>query len=165
MTSFIHRLLDKTPTCRKIQAADGSFVTLTPKHFIYIAPCRLPRIAPEMKFSGEVRVGDCLIKVNGEAGSQKLVPVVSNTEIIATGAYAPMTDNGVLVTNDILSSCHSVFKNDQFMDHFVYYSDMVKDAFGGVFRLVQGHLPGNVVELPWLIKWGSTHLQDLVISE
>ncbi len=160
--SFIHRLPDKHVKFQHIQGEDGTSLKLTPQHFLYTANCNNPSQDPVLRFAAEVKPGDCWIKVDSELQTQKRVKIVSNSIVHQTGAYAPLTENGVIVTDGILASCHCVYRNEEFMDSFVYYADQFKSMMGGLFNMAG--MNERVVELPWLMKYGQTYLDNFILG-
>ncbi len=162
--SFLHRLPEKKVAFRRIVCTDGSSVTLTAEHFIYVLPCESPEGTKAiMKSSKNVKVGeDCLIKVSQSENKQKRIQVESNCVVMSTGAYSPLTENGNIITNNIFASCHSVFQNKVFMDAFSKIATSFKEGFCHVFGISN---PEDVMQLPWLVQWGFDCFDSFILAK
>uniref|UniRef100_A0A1I7VDE1 HintN domain-containing protein n=1 Tax=Loa loa TaxID=7209 RepID=A0A1I7VDE1_LOALO len=85
---------------------NGNIIKLTDYHLLYVTDC-IEGENLRLVFAKDVRLGHCLHVVREQ--SNDLVPVqVSNIQrLTGKGFYAPLTANGDIIVNSILSSCHS----------------------------------------------------------
>jgi len=142
VTSFLHRVPDKTTKFQKISTKDSS-VTLTPYHYIYTTSCG--KMRPKMKFAKDVVPNmECLIRVNGEKLEAKRVE--SNDIVELTGIYNPITDAKTIVADGFMASVHNVLDDTNFMNTFV---EVVQE----IQRFFTGEHSDNLVELPWALRY------------
>ena len=73
----------------------------------------------ETFFASEIEIGDALLTV-GRDGDEKLTDEVVNvTNVRHEGVYAPLTVEGTIVVNDVVTSCYAVIKSHN-LAHLVY---------------------------------------------
>ncbi|CAD6192515.1 unnamed protein product [Caenorhabditis auriculariae] len=139
VASFMHRLPETRAAFVKLQAGDH-VISLTPQHFIYKADCDSQ--ITELVYAEDVRVGDCLL-INKE---QALLPTeVTNKSIFyETGVYAPMTETGDLIVDDVYASCHNVIKANTLSHTFLSLASGFQQKFRNFLGSVDnGHLPAT----------------------
>lgn len=113
ITCFFHKDPSQWATYVIIQTESGNNVTLTPVHLVYATNCHNVSASFKSfktKFANEVQSGDCLLLVTGNKLVKTKAINVSWAKI--KGVYSPMTVNGVIITNGIVSSCFSFVKDD-----------------------------------------------------
>ncbi|CAG9537210.1 unnamed protein product [Cercopithifilaria johnstoni] len=103
---FLHRSDNESAIFNKIILENGEIIKLTDYHLLYVTDCTIGENL-RLTFAKDVRLGHCLHVVRKQ--SNNLVPVqVSNIQrFTGKGFYAPLTANGDIIVNSILSSCHS----------------------------------------------------------
>ncbi|EFO23091.1 hypothetical protein LOAG_05394 [Loa loa] len=103
---FLHRSDNESTIFNKIILENGNIIKLTDYHLLYVTDC-IEGENLRLVFAKDVRLGHCLHVVREQ--SNDLVPVqVSNIQrLTGKGFYAPLTANGDIIVNSILSSCHS----------------------------------------------------------
>lgn len=137
--SFLHRLPDTVAPFIKVQTEDRE-LKLTPQHFIYKVACNEIQPSIEMVYAKDLRAGDCLYKVEGNALQKTYIDAIS--VVHQRGVYAPMSRAGHLLANDIYVSCHNVVKTSTlshtFLEFVTYVQSKIRSVFGG---FEDGHLP------------------------
>ncbi|KAJ1369444.1 hypothetical protein KIN20_030902 [Parelaphostrongylus tenuis] len=112
--SFLHRLPNTVAPFVKVQTEDEE-LKLTPQHFIYKTACDDVHFNVEMVYAKDLRAGDCLYKVEG---------------------------NAHLLANNIYVSCHNIVKTSTlshtFLELATYVQRKMRSLFGGS---EDGHLP------------------------
>jgi hypothetical protein len=89
----------------------GHKLPITGAHLIYETDCNGNSQAI---FAKRVQVGKCLfVNDNGEFKESK---IVEKTTEMKTGIYAPITENGNIVVNDVLASCVTNYENEALMN-------------------------------------------------
>ncbi|VIO86350.1 Uncharacterized protein BM_BM7464 [Brugia malayi] len=103
---FLHRSDNESAIFIKITLENGEIIKLTDYHLLYVTSCAVGENL-RLIFAKDVQLGHCLHVVKNQ--SNNLVPVeVSNIQrLTGKGFYAPLTANGDIIVNSILSSCHS----------------------------------------------------------
>uniref|UniRef100_A0AAF5PGG5 Hint domain-containing protein n=1 Tax=Wuchereria bancrofti TaxID=6293 RepID=A0AAF5PGG5_WUCBA len=103
---FLHRSDNESAIFNKITLENGEIIKLTDYHLLYVTNCAVGENL-RLIFAKDVQLGHCLHVVKNQ--SNNLVPVqVSNIQrLTGKGFYAPLTANGDIIVNSILSSCHS----------------------------------------------------------
>ena len=133
--------LDRDPTEQRqfytIHLDSGHSITLTPEHLLYSAT---PDLKSEFStvFARSIQEGDLLL-VHSSLG--KLIPqrVVRVEVEIHTGVYAPLTEGGNLVVDNVLASCYAVVDSGS-LAHVVFapirWYESTRQFFNGI---VPGH--------------------------
>nr|CDQ00565.1 Bm7464 [Brugia malayi] len=112
---FLHRSDNESITANTFLEfqENGEIIKLTDYHLLYVTSCAVGENL-RLIFAKDVQLGHCLHVVKNQ--SNNLVPVeVSNIQrseicefqLTGKGFYAPLTANGDIIVNSILSSCHS----------------------------------------------------------
>jgi len=113
----------------------GQELPITGAHLIYETDCRGNS---QTIFAKKVQVGKCLyVNQNGEFKESK---IVDKRNEIKVGIYAPVTENGNIVVNDVLASCFTNFENEivqRIVYSFVHHAN-------GMIKMI---LPTTVSEL------------------
>jgi len=120
----------------------GAAITLSDKHLVPLVPCdaELAAIdelmAERSVYAQRAQVGQCLVQ-RQETGELKLTEIKKIDIVPLTGAYAPITSSGrVLTAEGILASCFAEFESHR-IQHAVYtelyhYFGWLARAFDGV---------------------------------
>jgi len=78
-----------------------------------------------------------------ETGRIESVRVNNITESYRKGIYSPITPNGVIVTNDLISSCYSFIKNQDLQATIFYYMMRLEEVIQYYFNVPTGWLLGG----------------------
>lgn len=86
------------------------YITLTPRHLIYVK--KIDKQKFEFMAAFEVTVGDTLKKYDFANKRYQYVKVtkIEKIYIKQSGVYAPLTETGTLIVDNILASCYSIVK-------------------------------------------------------
>lgn len=123
--------LDKNPdhikNFMKIDTSSGKTLQVTPSHLI-VAIKKSDVLRTEESASGntdhlqtmfasQIEIGDTVLIIDGD---RKLIDEVVNvTNTRQSGVYAPLTTEGTIVVNDVVTSCYAVIKS-HYLAHLVY---------------------------------------------
>jgi len=106
---FIHKEENHKAKFVRLKTKKGKTLELTGKHAIYKANCDSQpwnfNARSGLVVAEDLAVGDCLLIKDGNG--LKIDPIVSLDLVDRTGIYAPMTENTVIVVDDIVVSCLS----------------------------------------------------------
>lgn len=143
---FLHR--DPKYTARYLTLhtdRPGVSVTMTPYHITFSDDCAKDpsKYSYPQKFANEVRSGQCLMLVDRETGRIESARVTNITESYRRGIYSPITPNGVIVTNDLISSCYSFIKNQDLQATIFYYMMRLEELLQYYLSLPSGWLLGG----------------------
>lgn len=146
---FLDRNRTETREFFQLRTASGKSITLTPSHLIYtvqpesLTPEELFLFKPNsfilsnqtgqmfldkavVSFAKFVQIGDWVLVFHSNASSQEasssyfsIEKVVDMSAKVETGVYAPLTSEGNLIVDGVLSSCYAVI-DDQELDHWVF---------------------------------------------
>ncbi len=123
----------------ELALASGQSLTLSPRHFIPIAPeAGAGWESRVLKGANEVKVGD-VVWHQGSDGAMLATTVTAVTETVGTGAFNPLTLSGTIVVDGVVASAHS----DWFLDGIVS-ADLQGQIYQAMFAPVRGiyHLIG-----------------------
>lgn len=125
--------LDKNPDhykhYMKIETSSGKTLQVTPSHLIVAvknsdkSALRTENDVDERQsqletiFASQIEIGDTLLTIEGEKKSIDRVVNVTNARHL--GVYAPLTVEGTIVVNDVVTSCYAVIKSHN-LAHIVY---------------------------------------------
>jgi hypothetical protein len=100
---FGHRNEDTKTTFLKISCDNGTNVTLSPKHLIFVTN------SFKVKQADQVEIGDYLVARNQSDPHKDVQPakVVQIEEVILNGFYAPFTLCGNMIVDGFLASCYA----------------------------------------------------------
>jgi hypothetical protein len=91
----------------ELALASGQSLTLSPRHFIPIAPEGGAEWQSRvLKGANEVKVGD-VVWHQGSDGAMLATTVTAVTETVETGAFNPLTLSGTIVVDGVVASAHS----------------------------------------------------------
>lgn len=142
--SPILSFLDRQPNVTKIfyiiGTESGLNITLTAAHLIFVTDCTdglsetgreetaeeplrgsIPRgrlnweAGLRTVFASEVRPGQCIITQQGKVATLSVVTFVK--EQTSVGLYAPLTQHGSIVVNNVLASCYAAV-NSHYLAHW-----------------------------------------------
>uniref|UniRef100_A0A1I8BTW4 HintN domain-containing protein n=1 Tax=Meloidogyne hapla TaxID=6305 RepID=A0A1I8BTW4_MELHA len=118
---FYHRKPDENTLFFQIETETGKQLSLTPLHLLPFGNCsemayeeldsdKIERWLQKSRFAHKARVDDCVFTVTQQNNKNIKVNVERIRKIgrrYSRGIYSPMTVEGALLTNGILSSCFS----------------------------------------------------------
>ncbi|KAI1732429.1 hint module domain-containing protein [Ditylenchus destructor] len=120
--SWSHRLPNIVTDFLKIELSDGSTLKITAKHYLYKisscsngkanSPAAFNRLFKKFVSADNVEVGDCLY-VLPNANERKFYQreVINISTVRERGIFAPMTNNGDIVVNNVLVSCYAAMES------------------------------------------------------
>lgn len=112
VVSFFHRIQDIDAKFIRLYYHETKFITLTPKHLIYSQKEYIP--AQDVKVGNSLKVFDHFNKTIIK------VTVIKKTEISLgnSGIYAPLTESGTIIVDNVHASCYSVVKSHNLAQAF-----------------------------------------------
>ncbi|CAO4385544.1 unnamed protein product [Caenorhabditis nigoni] len=124
--SWMHREPENRYNFHTIMTEYGKMLAVSAKHLIYRNLCdenyaEYVRYLPKGRnvvFAEELKVGDCLVLLYKGKYRQQRVMRISITE--RKGIFAPITENGRIIVNDIVASVYSGIKHTRLQGQ--YYS-------------------------------------------
>nr|Q94128.1 RecName: Full=Warthog protein 1; Contains: RecName: Full=Warthog protein 1 N-product; Contains: RecName: Full=Warthog protein 1 C-product; Flags: Precursor [Caenorhabditis elegans]AAB17540.1 ZK [Caenorhabditis elegans] len=141
VASWLHRLPDTKAAFIKLTTEQGAIIDMTPQHFIYKANCVTEEM--ELVYAEDMTIGDCLMVKENE----KLVmtTISEKSTFYETGVYAPMTETGDLIVDDVYASCHNVVKANTLSHTFLNFATSVQQKMRSVLGSLEetGHLPAT----------------------
>ncbi len=168
VTSFLHRLPEIRGEFHDVITSDGNRLTLTPKHLLYVTLCNDTEIQfQRLRRAENVSPGECIVRITSDLKELFVAKVENNTVIMKTGAYAPMTENGIIFVNNVMASCHSIFEGDEnVMVFLIYYLqrfvDFIDYVFGG-FGLFGEVKNLTELDIPWLFQCAWHNVEKLIL--
>ena len=154
LIAFLDRIENiKADFIRLFYESDYSkFITLTPKHLIWVLDQRKSYF--EYKTAESVLIGDHLQFYESNLNMTKIVNVYKIERLqLNQGIYAPLTQSGTLLIDNIKVSCYSIIKNHyvaqyfynvlNFLNHFI--SINFEDYSRKIFNLL------TLIKLDYLI--------------
>uniref|UniRef100_A0A914Q059 Uncharacterized protein n=1 Tax=Panagrolaimus davidi TaxID=227884 RepID=A0A914Q059_9BILA len=116
MLSWLHRMPNIETEFIKFTLENGKTLKITKNHYIYKAECsakcgthdqhQYNSVAAE-----KVLPSDCLLSLNNDSTKMVLTRISKIETVIEKGIYAPLTDSGDILVNDIFASCYSEIDN------------------------------------------------------
>ncbi|XP_043914782.1 sonic hedgehog protein-like [Protopterus annectens] len=92
--------------------AGGGHLQLTPAHVLFVADTNKSlSFDPVSIFAGQVKEGQFVFVVKPGNKDVEPVRVEKVYRVQGYGAYAPLTEEGTVVVDNILASCYAVFSN------------------------------------------------------
>lgn len=115
--SWMHREPDNRYNFHTIMTEYGKMLAVSAKHLVYRNLCdenysEYVRYLPKGRnvvFAEDLKVGDCLVLLYKGKYRQQRVMRISITE--RRGIFAPITENGRIIVNDIVASSYSGMKH------------------------------------------------------
>ncbi|CAI2357160.1 unnamed protein product [Caenorhabditis sp. 36 PRJEB53466] len=122
--TWMHREPEKRYNFYTIMTEYGKMLAVSGKHLVYRNLCdenymEYVKYTPkgrDVVFAEELKVGDCLVLLYGGKYRQQRVMRISITE--RTGIFAPITENGRIIVNDIIVSVYSGIKHTRFQNQY-----------------------------------------------
>uniref|UniRef100_A0A914Z9H0 Hint domain-containing protein n=1 Tax=Panagrolaimus superbus TaxID=310955 RepID=A0A914Z9H0_9BILA len=114
VVSWLHRMPTIESEFLKLTLENGKTLKLTKKHLIYKVDCLANETFSKLSYltipAENMQISDCVLSLNHR---RKLVPTrISLIEIIREkGIYAPLTESGNIIVNEIFASCSSEIEN------------------------------------------------------
>jgi hypothetical protein len=99
-----------------------------------------------------VQVGDCVPVRDSKTYIVRPARVVSMSNIVRSGAYAPLTDDGRLVVNDILVSCYAVVHDHQLAHGYFQLLSTLNRWFGGLADVTSTNVHSGDTHLPAYVQ-------------
>lgn len=105
-----------TNKSRKMQ----SYITITPRHLILVRKLNQTSGNFEYRAAMEVRVGDVLKYFNYNQKMYQFAQVVKTETVNLknSGIYAPLTESGTLIVDNVQTSCYSLVKDHKTAQFF-----------------------------------------------
>uniref|UniRef100_A0A8R1DTU3 Hint domain-containing protein n=1 Tax=Caenorhabditis japonica TaxID=281687 RepID=A0A8R1DTU3_CAEJA len=122
--TWMHREPEKRNQFHTIMTEYGKMLAVTAKHLVYRNLCdenyeEFIRYLPkgrDIVFAEDLKVGDCLVLLYKGKYRQQRVMRISITERM--GVFAPVTENGRIIVNDIVVSVHSGIKHTRLQNKY-----------------------------------------------
>uniref|UniRef100_A0A914PHX3 Hint domain-containing protein n=1 Tax=Panagrolaimus davidi TaxID=227884 RepID=A0A914PHX3_9BILA len=116
IVSWLHRMPNVKFEFLKLTLENGKSLKITKKHFIYKFDCSANKTHRQLHSSKpvlaeNVQISDCLLSRNNKTNKFLLTKISKTETIQEIGIFAPLTDNGNIVVNDIFASCSSEIDN------------------------------------------------------
>ncbi len=105
VVAFLDRQTDVRADFLRL-TTEHSSVTVTPYHLLYRSCANCSAIQRLPTFAKDIRVGDWLLQLTG-AGQFEPGRVVSVTETVGDGLFAPLTLEGNVVVDSLVASCYA----------------------------------------------------------
>lgn len=142
VASWLHRLPETKAAFIKINTERGQEVSMTPQHFIYKADCVTEKM--DLVYAEDISVGDCLM-VKGDQQRLVMTTVTARSTFYETGVYAPMTETGDLIVDDVYASCHNVIKTNTLSHTFLNLATTMQQKIRSLLGFFEdaGHLPAT----------------------
>lgn len=93
-----------------------------------------------------VQLDDCLIGVSDGIRPEKVIGI---SEEIGYGVYAPYTEAGTVVADNLVASCHSVHKDSAVQSAFFAVYTKLRAAWNFFTSPAEEQ---DFVELPWILQ-------------
>jgi len=109
-----------------LQTESGKSISLTPNHLIYTAPCT-NAAGKQTVLAETVEVGQCLL-VRDEASTLSLSKVTAVMQKQVKGMYAPLTEEGSVIVDDIAASCFITVNSEHVWKITLRYYELAQQA-------------------------------------
>uniref|UniRef100_A0A914PQM5 Uncharacterized protein n=1 Tax=Panagrolaimus davidi TaxID=227884 RepID=A0A914PQM5_9BILA len=142
--SWIHRKPNFMAEFIKFTLANGKYLKISNKHYIYKGNCENDEIATSPKkfqvvFAENVSIHDCLYTLNSK--NELIETRISSIEMVQEkGIYAPLTETGTIIVNNIFASCYSNVDAKYLHYSLPSFTEVVKNVFS-FFHL--GHMSSS----------------------
>jgi hypothetical protein len=169
--SWMHRVPDEEREFVQLHLDDGKVLKLTRGHFIYRADCIGNRVQQQSYadifrqapiLAKDVKEGDCMFAVDETDPTEGLYERrVERIEIVKQdGFYAPLTGNGNIIVQGILSSCYNEIDHDVLQHTAFGALRPIQEFFSSLFS---SEHDANKVELPIGMEMLMTHIMPYVV--
>uniref|UniRef100_A0AC35GSL8 Hint domain-containing protein n=1 Tax=Panagrolaimus sp. PS1159 TaxID=55785 RepID=A0AC35GSL8_9BILA len=137
VVSWLHRMPELEMEFLKITLENGKTLKITRKHYIYKTDCSIKqtqKLSYESVEAENLQISDCLLLLNQK---QLLIRSrITKIEIIKEkGIYAPLTENGNIIVNEIFASCFSDIDNQSILFTFSNINNFFKNVVAEIFFL------------------------------
>lgn len=124
VTMIMHRNKDVVvDDYLQITTSGGEEITLSSYHLIFIS-------TTESIFSKDVKLGQTIYTYNSQSNQFVEATVSKIEKVTKTGAYAPLTNEGTIVVDDVYASCYALFPSHR-ISHAVF------SVWRGVYPLIK----------------------------
>jgi len=173
--TWMHRVPDEEREFVRLQLDDGKVLKLTRGHFIYRTECtgsgaqrpyaEVFRDSPVL--AKDVREGDCMFAVNEASPTGGLYERrVENIDIVKEeGFYAPLTGNGNIIVDGVLSSCYNEVDHDVLQHTAFTTFRPIQEFFSSLFSGEQEAASENKVKLPLGLEMMLDHIMPYVVPK
>lgn len=108
--SFLDRQPDVNKTFHVIETEAGASVSLTAAHLVFVSDCENAHSSSlRTVFASDVRAGQCVVTSRGAGPRRERVSAVK--ERTGRGLYAPLTQHGAIVVDEVLASCYAALNS------------------------------------------------------
>ncbi|GFR10253.1 sonic hedgehog protein [Trichonephila clavata] len=138
---FLDRDEKNNRTYLSIETERGAKITLTPHHLIFTETDNTTQDewGSYATYAKNIQIGHYIYVVSHptSSGNDQLIldKVVSITVATEGGIYAPLTQHGTVVVNDVVASCYAVM-SDQNIAHWAFFPMRILHNFKQAFRTV-----------------------------
>uniref|UniRef100_A0A914P9E5 Hint domain-containing protein n=1 Tax=Panagrolaimus davidi TaxID=227884 RepID=A0A914P9E5_9BILA len=109
VSSWIHKKPNLKAEFIKFSLKNGQHLKITKMHYIFKGNCKSKKGSFEnlqMVFAQNVSIHDCLYTLNSK--NELIETRILSIEMVEEkGIYAPLTETGTIIVNDIFASCYS----------------------------------------------------------
>nr|XP_057938582.1 indian hedgehog B protein-like [Doryrhamphus excisus] len=151
--------MDLQPNTSKIFTIIGTNtglnITLTAAHLVFVTDCPggLQEESVRTTFASEVQPGQCVLTSQGTETTLAVVTSVEEKQSI--GLYAPLTQHGSIVVNNVLASCYAAVD-----DHHLAHWGLAPLRFFYTLMGPAEQQTDGVHWYPWLLKHVGERLLD-----
>uniref|UniRef100_A0A914PQ98 Hint domain-containing protein n=1 Tax=Panagrolaimus davidi TaxID=227884 RepID=A0A914PQ98_9BILA len=169
--SWIHKKPNLMAEFLKITLENGQELKITKKHYIYKGICKnetsplsITNNNIQKVYAENVTINECVFTVTPE--NQLIEKVINKIEIIQEkGIYAPLTETGNIIVNDILASCYSNINSNSMQHSISPFYEILKNilsSFGFHHFLSLSTLSQNEFDLIPGFNYIITILKDII---
>lgn len=112
---FLHRDAEQKRLYVVITTEKKEQIVLTSSHLIFITDEKTPKIdvsSSYVTFAKNVEVGH-FVFVKNNSSKIELQKVINVTAIVETEHYAPLTEEGSIVVNNVVASCYAMIESQE----------------------------------------------------
>lgn len=156
---FLDRDTNRTHDFYSLITRSGRKLTLTGSHLVYVKEDgdNVSMSQEQVSFARQVIPGQWLRVLDAKVGQVKFEQVVDVRIESKTGAFAPLTETGNLLVNQVLASCYANI-NDQWLAHASFLpvrisSSLLRLIPGSTVRREDEEQPNGIHWYPRLLKW------------
>lgn len=159
---FMDRDVNRTHDFFTLTTSSGRQLTLTGSHLVYVKEDgedeNVSESQEHVSFARQVIPGQWLRVLDATVGQVKFEKVINVQIESKTGAFAPLTETGNLLVNQVLASCYANI-NDQWLAHASFLPVRISSS---LLRLLPGSSERRIDEEPqqngvhWyprMLKW------------